>query len=684
MKRILLFIILFVSISFAANAQETKAGPHDFGRMWTFENPPKDWFKKAYNFTPDDQWFKDVRMSALRMSTGCSSSFVSPDGLIMTNHHCSRDAVLSAQKEGENILEDGFFAKTAADERKVSNVFFEQLKMLADVTGEMHKLIDESSKESLEEKEGEAIDSIKRYYRNIDAWKGLRLQIVKYYSGVKYSIYGYKKYSDIRLVAIPEADIAFYGGDPDNFTYPRYDVDFTFWRAYDEDGKPVNSSANYFKFNVAGASENELVFVIGNPGSTERYRTVAQLKWDRKYRFPITLDFLRSLREHIQEDYDKNPTDEKLNMIFGISNSEKAYNGIYKGLKTPELFERKVQIEEMVRKNYKGQDYWGELKSIYDNLAPKSWAMMLLGPSPMRGNTIMLMHSLNKYNEMLKSGASADDLDDMKSQISYMVQNIGTDDDIYYTTMTLKLIKKYVPEENKEVNGLFDGKSAEEYVKKLMKKSKFFKDDKWKKLLDKKPKKFLKNKDPLLKAARVLIPQYNDASEAFNSTASRRKDLEGKIVQQYFKYFGSDLPPDATFTLRISDGVVKGYKYNGTEAPYKTSFFGMYDRNYSFDHKYPWSLPETWNNPSIELLQQPLDFVSTNDIIGGNSGSAIINKNKEVVGLIFDGNIESLPGNFIYDEEYNRAVSVHAGGIYAALKYIYNAKRLMNELVPAK
>ena len=682
MKKLMIFLVILFSINLTVSAQKTKAGPHDFGRMWTFENPPKKWLQKAYNFTPDDQWFKDVRMSALRMSTGCSASFVSPDGLIMTNHHCSRDAVLEAQNEGENILEDGFFAKTLNDERKVSSVYFEQLTMLADITGEMNKLMGESKAEDLEGKETEAIDSIKRYYRSLDAWKDLRLQVVKYYSGVKFSIYGYKKFKDIRLVAIPEADIAFYGGDPDNFTYPRYDVDFTFWRAYDEEGNPVNSSANYFKFNLDGAKENELVFVIGNPARTERYRTVDQLKWDREYRYPMTLDFLRTLRDHLQEKYDKNPSDQLLNMIFGLSNSEKAYSGIYKGLKNPDLFDRKVEIEQLVRKNYKGEDYWGELKAIYDNLAPKSWAMMLLSPSPMRGNTLMLLHSLNKYEELIKSGASADDLEDVKDQISYLVTTIGSDDDKFYTTMTMNLVKKYAPEDNKAVNDLFDGKSGEEFVTKLMSKSKFYTEDKWKKILDSKPEKFLKNKDLLLKTARVLMPQFNEASEAFNATGSERKDLEGKIAQQYFKYFGSDLPPDATFTLRISDGVVKGYKYNGTLAPYKTTFFGMYDKNYSFDHKYPWSLPDSWNYPPYELLQQPLDFVSTNDIIGGNSGSAIINKNKEVVGLIFDGNIESLPGNFIYDEEYNRAVSVHAGGIYAALKYIYHAKRLMEELAP--
>ena len=683
MKKILALIIFSFLLVAGINAQQKKAGPHDFGRMWTFENPPKAWFAKAYNFTPDDQWYKDVRMSALRMSTGCSASFVSPDGLIMTNHHCSRDAVLTIQKEGEDIMNDGFFATTMEDERKAPSVFFEQLHMLADISGEMHSIMDNSKKESLEEKEAEAIDSIKSHYAKLDAWKDLRLQIVKYYSGVKYSIYGYKKYDDIRLVAIPETDIAFYGGDPDNFTYPRYDVDFTFWRAY-EDDKPVDSSPFYFKFNPEGAKENDLVFVIGNPGRTERYRTVAQLSWDRDYRYPMTLDLLRGLLKHFKSQYEKNPSEQTLNMIFGISNSEKAYTGIYKGLKNPDLFNRKVEIEQLVRKNRTGEDYWQELQNEVDKLTPHTWALLLMSPSPMRGNILTIMHNLYKYEESLKNGAPADELEDIVDQINFLIKNTNNEDDNYYSTLTFELLNNHIYKGNTTMKDLLQGKSPAEYVKYLLKESKFFKGDKWKKLMVKDPAKFAKKKDPLLKAARMLVPQYIEAQKIFDESRDKRKKLEGEIVKEYFKYFGDDLPPDATFTLRISDGVVKGYDYNGTKAPYKTSFFGMYDRNYSFDHKYPWRLPYRWEYPNTELLKQPLDFVSTNDIIGGNSGSAIINKNKEVVGLIFDGNIESLPGNFIYDEEYNRAVSVHAGGIYAALKYVYHFKRLMDELVPEK
>lgn len=681
MKKLFSFIaITFFVIS--VFAQKKEAGPHDFGRMWTFENPPKEWLTKAYNFTPGDAWFDSVRKSALRMNTGCSASFVSPDGLIMTNHHCSRDAVLEVQKDGEDLMGNGFFASNREEERFVKGVFFEQLIKFADVTKLVEKYFKESKATDEEKKRSEALESVKKYYSEQSDWKGLRLQIVNYYSGVKYSLYGYKKFSNIKLVAIPEAEAAFYGGDPDNFTYPRYDMDFTFWRAYDDDGKPVNSSDNYFKFSTEGAKEGDVVFVVGNPGNTERYRTVDQLNFDRNYRYPVMLELFDNVLQHMQEDYDREPNEFKLNEIFGLSNGFKAYSGIQNGLLDERLFERKVEIENKIRKNYKGEDYWSELKKEYEILSPHSWALNLLGQMTMGSNSIMMMHGLNNLDELIKSNANSEDIGDAKDQLKSKIETLNNEEDIYYLTLVLRLADKYIPKNNKCLSNVLNGRTPDQFVDYLKKQSVFFNGKDWKAMIDQDNKKFLKENDPFLQLSKALIPQYAKAAELFGNSAAKREILEAKIAQQYFNYFGDNLPPDATFTLRISDGVVKGYEYNGTTAPYKTSFYGMYDRNASFDKEYPWRLPKAWENPSLELLTQPLNFVSTNDIIGGNSGSPIINKNKEVVGLIFDGNIESLPGNFIYDEESNRAVSVHSAGILAALKYIYKMPELLRELAP--
>ena len=676
-----LFVILSI-FSFSLNfvtAQSTEAGPHDFGRMWTFENAPKQWVNTTYNFNPSDDWWNNVRMSALRMNTGCSASFVTPDGLILTNHHCSRDAVLKIQKDGEDIMKDGFVAYDSNEERLVPGVFFEQLVKFEDVTPLVKKYTKKSKSADAEKSRAEALDSIKAHFSKLEGWDGLRLQIVSYYSGVKYSIYGYKKYSNIKLVAIPEADIAFFGGDPDNFTFPRYDVDFTFWRAYDDEGNMINSADNYFKFSDETVLENDLVFVVGNPGNTERYRTVDQLTWDKNQRYPLLLDLLNSKLEKLQEEYDKDPNEYTMNEIFSIANSYKAYNGIQEGLMDERLFQRKVDIENQVRKNYKGDDYWNKLKSEIEVLAPETWVLFLFGPTMFSGETVMKMHAWYNYENALTLGNKSDagDLKDMLQSQEFNLNDAETLDGL---KNTLAMALKYAPESNSSVKELFDGKTSDQFVDYLVKKSKFYNGDEWKSYLDMDAKKLMKKDDPFLQMTRTFIPQFNKAAGDFTEAAPKMESYEGNIAKEYFRYFGDILPPDASFTLRISDGLVKGYDYNGTQAPYKTTFYGMYDRYYSFNKKFPWDLPERWLNPPVELLSAPLDFVSTNDIIGGNSGSPIINKDKQLVGLIFDGNIESLPGNFIFDEKSNRAVSVCSTGILASLKYIYKANNLVEEL----
>jgi len=270
--------VLFLAISQLTYAQQaSEASPFDFGRMWTFEQPPTEWFNEAYGMDVDQAWFDDVRKSSLKFASWCSASFVSPNGLIMTNHHCSRDVAISVQEGSENFDENGFYAEALGDERRVNEVFVEQLIMVANITDEVLSAKSKADSDGhAMELEQKALAEIKERYQAKKEWKDLRLQTVSFYSGGKYSLYGYKKFTDVRLVLIPENDLGFYGGDPDNFTFPRYNLDCTFWRAYDEDGKPLDTSDNYYKFNIDGVQEGTPVFVVGNPGRTERYRTTAQ------------------------------------------------------------------------------------------------------------------------------------------------------------------------------------------------------------------------------------------------------------------------------------------------------------------------------------------------------------------------------------------------------------------------
>lgn len=686
-KSSLFSLILVLIFSINIDAQK-KASPYDLGKMWTFENPPKEWVKSTYGMDVKDEWFDFVRKSSLRFATWCSASFISENGLIMTNHHCSRDVVTALQKDGENFDKQGFYANTLADERKAEGLFVEQMIKAEDITKQVQEKT-KSAKNDTEEiaLRKSALEEIEKMYKEKADWKDLRIQMVTFYSGGKFSIYGYKRYSDIRLVWIPELDLGFFGGDPDNFTYPRYNLDATFWRAYDEDGNPLNTSANYLKFNKNGAAEGEPVFVVGNPGRTERYRTVTQLTYDRDYRYPLNYKFLKNRNDMLMRKYNKIKNDpskefeaqELLNDIAGIANSMKAFGGIAKGLKDPELFGRKVEMENYIKSKSAGATYWDDMVKQYEVLNPHGWAMTHLTPNPYRSNFYTAMHDLMNYKDMVKNNADKEKKDKLKSTIIGKFKTFNDPEQIEYLTLWLNEVKEDAYPGDMTLQKVLGKRSIDEYIKYLLKETKFTDEKKVEKFFENEDK-MEKDNDPLLEAASIFVGRYKEAAQLFQSSQPARQALEAKIANQVFKVYGDKLPPDATFTLRISDGVIKGYDYNGTKAPAVTTYYGLYDRFYSNDKTFPWSLPERWQNPPMELLKAPFNTVSTNDIIGGNSGSPLINKNREAVGLIFDGNIESLPGNFIFDEEVNRTVSVHAGGIYAALKYIYKADRIVAEI----
>lgn len=354
----------------------------DYGKMWTFEYAPIKYFTDTYGFKPDEKWMEHARMAALRFSSYCSASFISPNGLVMTNHHCSRGEVGKVMKEGEDFDKTGFYAAKQEEERQVPGLYVKQLAKIADITDMVTKLMATAQNDGqLVALRDSALKMAKNQYGSKADWQGLELETVSYYNGGRFSVYGYKRYDDIRLVWIPELQMGFFGGDPDNFTYPRYNLDCTLWRVYDN-GKPLNSSAFYFKFNPDGIKDNEPVFVIGNPGSTERYRTYAQLEYDRDYRYKIQLEWMRNRIAILQAEYDKNPSHDLQEEIFGFSNGEKAISGFVAGMHDPQLMGRKLGMENKVKAQSKayaaGQDYWGEIAKEYKALYPYASEVTLL------------------------------------------------------------------------------------------------------------------------------------------------------------------------------------------------------------------------------------------------------------------------------------------------------------------
>ncbi len=676
MKKIV-SLVLFLSITCILPAQNDEHSRFDFGKMWTFEHPPKEWFKSNYDFEADDAWFEDVQKSALKFASWCSGSFVSPNGLIMTNHHCSRDESIKVQQGSENFDRDGYYASDKAQERKVEGLFVDQLVQIVDVTDQVKSAKDPSV----------ALEAMVEEFKGKEGWENLSVRSVTFYSGGKYSIYGYKRYDDIRLVLIPENDLGFFGGDPDNFTYPRYNLDCTFWRAY-ENGEPANTSENYYKFNIDGIEEGTPVFVVGNPARTERYRTVAQLEYDRDYRFKHLHRFLTNRRDLMQEEYDVMVEDaskvreaqELLGNINNFSNSIKAYGGIIGGLHNDRLMGKKKGMEEEIRSKSEGLSYWTDLEKMYKSGEQDAWASAHLSPSPYRGKMLMLMHAIHQYKGMLDTDAASEMMTEQLNRVNELSASVNTPKERKLFAVLMDELQADIYPSDNTLTNMLNGSSVADYTDAVFS-SDILDAVKREKLLAK-SKKLAKSKDPLVLSSMIVGERFGKAMAKLDASKGKIKELEQKIANQAFNVFGTDLPPDATFTLRISDGRVTNYEYNGTVAPIKTTYFGMYDRHYAHGQVFPWSLPKKWENPSMELLQSPLNYVTTNDIIGGNSGSAMINANKEAVGLIFDGNIESLPGNFIFDETSNRTVAVHAGGIYAALKYVYKAENLIAELLP--
>src|SRR4030095_1505891 len=465
-----LLIAFVTSLSFG----QKEPSPFDFGKMWTFENPPKEWFLKEYQYELDNSWFDAGRKSALRFATWCSASFVSPNGLVMTNHHCSEPVVADLQKEGENFDKQGFYASTYAQERRNPELFVEQLIKVADVTDKIKSTIATAkSDDEKMAKTQEAFSAVQKEYSTTMGWEGLRTQVVTYYSGGKYSLYGYKRYDDVRLVFIPEQEVAFFGGDPDNFTYPRYNLDCTFWRVYDENGKPMNTTDNYFKFNTDGVAEDTPVFVIGNPGSTERYRTVAQLEYDRDYRYPVDVVFFTDRMKVLQEQYAMAPDDDTKNTIFGLSNSLKAIKGTLNGLKDPELFARKVKMEEKIRANAPGKTYWDDMHNYYIVLSKYGSELRFLTPTPLSGGVLPLMYAINDYIEKAEKDPESPELEGMEKKMIEMASVVNDPKEVKSFAMVLRELQQFAQPDDEYIRTILDGRTPDVAAKEILSKSVF-------------------------------------------------------------------------------------------------------------------------------------------------------------------------------------------------------------------
>jgi hypothetical protein len=511
-------------------------------------------------------------------------------------------------------------------------------------------------------------------------------KVISFYNGGRYSLYGYKRYTDVRLVYAPEELMGFFGGDPDNFTYPRYDFDCSFFRVY-ENGKPLKTS-NFFQFSLDGAKENDAVFVIGNPGSTSRLHTISQLEYLRDVIYPPNIEATQTISDIYSDYVSKHPETRirYINTIFGMQNSRKAYTGYLRGLTDPILMAKKKDFEEKFRNSImsnpelkaKYRDPWSDItryQSKISALTPELNAIKFKGRTNAR--------YLSLANELVD--AALQDTIAQSLTIKLLPRNFVKEIETELLAFRLKVMKRSLGGKYEAFDKLLAGRTPEEAAKEIAAVTVIGSKEKMEQLISGPSENILASTDPLISYFVSIQPQLRGLLNEYDEAYERQQARVQVLGKALYEVYGTSIPPDATFTLRIADGVVKGYEYNGTIAPPTTTFYGMYDRYYSFGKKFPWNLPERWANPPATFkMSTPMNFVSTNDIIGGNSGSPVINKDLQVIGLIFDGNIESLLGNIIFDETKNRSISVQTPGILEGLEQIYKADRIAKELRTGK
>jgi hypothetical protein len=666
--------------------------------MWLYNAPPKDKVKAKYGFELTQEWLDHVRLSSVRFNNGGSGSFVSADGLTFTNHHVGAGCVQQLSTEGRDYIKTGFYAKTQAEEAKCPNLELNQLVGIEDVTDKINTGVKpEMSAADAGQAQRAAMSQVEK---DCSTTTGLRCDVVIFYSGQVYNLYKYKKYTDVRLVFAPEFDIAFFGGDSDNFTYPRYDLDITFFRVY-ENGKPAHLD-HYLQWSRTGLKDGDLIFVSGHPGNTGRLLTIAQLDFLRDVQYPAALKLYArriALLQNFSKLSEENARIAKEN-IFGLQNSLKAITGYQSGLLDKTIMDAKAADEAKLRaafkadpKNAGAADPWDEIaqaiqlqQSIYPNL---TYLERMRGFSshlaPIARTLVRAAEEKPKPNQERMREFRDSALPSVEQQL-FSTEPIYKNMDLVLLTDSLSEMQDALGKDNPDVQKVLQGKTPANAAKDMITNTKLDDVAVRKQLYEGGQAAVDASTDPLIVAMRAIDPSARATRKQFEDKVDSVVRRDGTIVAKArFAQSGFAQPPDATFTLRLSYGAVKGYQENGKSIPFETNIGGAYEHAAEHNNQPPYNLPESWMKSKANLdLKTPLNFVSTADIIGGNSGSPTVNKKGEVVGIIFDGNIESLPWNFAFSDVQGRAVSVDSLGIQEALRKVYGASALADELMGTK
>ncbi|MDR2698047.1 MAG: S46 family peptidase [Holophagales bacterium] len=651
--------------------------------MWTFDNLPLKLLKEKYNFTPSVEWLDHVRQSAISMG-GCSASFVSADGLMLTNHHCGRGQVERVSTKENDMLTNGFVARTQAEEIKVA-MNIRVLKQMRNVTDKVNA----AAKPNMDAKAAEEAKTaaLQEAVESMQKTTGLSCSPVRLYQGGEYWVYGYETFDDVRLVAAPELQAASFGGDYDNFTYPRHDLDFMLFRVY-KDGKPYRP-ANFLKWSVQGLKAGDLTFVVGHPGSTARGMTYGQMIHARDVTTPLSIKASERQRR-IYLDYGKlNPENKRAvqTQLLGVENSLKATKGYYAGLLDNAAMEQVKAREDELRAKV-NQD--AKLKAM----AGQSWDQIDKALASTRENALLmslatvaptsLLIQLRNAVAQIETGNAPQAPRGGRGGVTAAPR---PDLELMQLEAWLKEVKDALPAENPLLKAAFNGHTPGDAAKSIL--ASPMKDEEARKaLIDGGKSALALNTEHAVVLAKTIYSIFSEGQRRQADADIIIRDHAARIARARFEVYGKGDYPDATSTLRLSFGPVSTFEANGTIVQPFTTFGGMYDRhagwggNEANAYDGAWSLPQRWLdkrhliNPDV-----PLNFSHSVDIIGGNSGSPVINTNGEVVGLIFDGNITMLPGRYYYKESDNRGVSVDARAIIETLDKVMDAKHLVKELI---
>ncbi len=662
--------------------------------MWVFNNPPSKTLKSVHGFEPPPGWAQHLRSAAVRFNNGGSGSFVSRDGLIMTNHHVGADTLAKLGSSTKDYYRDGFLAQTHDQEAKAPDLELNALVEITDVTArvnaEVKPLTDDIEAGRLKR------EAMARIEKEATDKNGLRNDVVTLYQGGQYHLYTYKKYTDVRLVFAPEFDIAFFGGDPDNFEYPRYDLDVCFFRAYEND-KPARVE-HWLTWSKDGSREGDLVFVAGHPGQTNRLNTVASLEYLRDVQFPLSLSYLRDREAFLLEYAAKGAEQARHSKeeLFGVQNSRKARVGGLEGLKNSAFMERKKKAESELKAWYAKHATFDLARSPWDNIAgAQERAAKVIKPNFYLERGRAFGSSLYQFAHTLvrlaaeSTKPNQDRLGEYReSSLKSLELGLFSPAPIYPEFEEAQLAhsladwRKMMPQEPL-VEQVLKGRTPAQAAHELVSTTKMGDVAHRRALAAAGGAGIEQSDDPMIKLALLVDPAARAARKIHEDIEGIEAANYALIARALFEQKGNTLYPDATFTLRLAYGIVKGYEQAGKQIPAYTTIGGAFEHSRAHGQEPPYALPKSWikaRDSGVLKLDTALNFVSTADIIGGNSGSPVVNRTNEVVGLIFDGNIQSLVLDFGYDEAQARAVSVDSRAILEALKTIYQAKALVAEL----